>query len=331
MTATELTGVRASNLVGCLRKAFYDGVGIEKEQLPKKIETLFRIRKMQNDALALADAEEARALGREIVLEQVIPWGPVDAEHPQGVWEAHADFADWTDHVVREYTGSADLSPDRRKMLQSAFYAKRLTEITGHLWGAWVKVFDPSTGEDRFLSINWREIVWEIDVAVADLEAALAVGLVPERIDTAGETVCASPGDGPAMFCPYAGHCFRGFEYPIPGKLDPEGALALAAVSYANLKERTNTKLAEKDLEPLKEKLVAGLPPGGKFRIPLDGGKELEVSVTEVVPKHGSISLKEVAEAGYSIADGVGLEPFVKPPGKTSHRINYKIVDVPSA
>lgn len=321
MTATELTGVRASNLVGCLRKAFYDGVGIEKEQLPKKIETLFKIRKMQNDALALADAEEARALGREIVLEQAIPWGPVDAEHPQGVWEAHADFADWTDHVVREYTGSADLSPDRRKMLQSAFYAKRLTEITGHLWGAWVKVFDPSTGEDRFLSINWREIVWEIDVAVADLEAALAVGLVPERIDTAGETVCASPGDGPAMFCPYAMHCFRGFEYPPMGAL--EGIPAQLAVEVADLAARTNTKLLDEDRKAKGKRLATMIAPGAKYRVPLDDDREVQVSYSSI-PGRVTISIKEMEAAGFKLPPE--LEQFVKT-GEPSVRLNTKIVE----
>lgn len=276
---------------------------------------------MQNDSLALADAEEARALGREVTLEQVIPWGPVLPEAPGGIWTAHADYADWTDHVVIEYTGSADLSPDRRKMLQSAFYAKRLTEITGVEWGAFVKVFDPSTGEERYLSINWREIVWEIDVVIADLIAALEVRVEPDRIDSAGETVCESPGDGPAMFCPFAGWCFRGYEYPTMGVL--EGAAAEQAVEVARLAEATKTTLLDKDRRVASKRLASLIAPSTKYRVPLEDGREVQVSYSPI-PGRRTISLKEMDDAGFHLPDE--LLQFVKE-GDPSVRVNTKIVE----
>lgn len=324
MTASELTGVRASNLVGCLRKGWFDGMDYEKEELSKRTKNLFRIREMQNDALALADAEEARALDREIVLEQDIPWGPKTPAKPNGIWTAHADFADWTDHVVREYTGSADLSPDRRKMLQSAFYAKRMTELTGHEWGAWVKVFNPSTGEERFVPINWRAIVWEIDVLIADLEAHLASGEMPDRVDSEGETVCSNPHDGPTMFCPYAGACFRGWEYPTMGRL--EGKIAQDVARAHTLSERANVKLIEADLKPLKKQIAAGLLPKAKYIVPLKDGRSIEASYSEI-PGRVTVSLKEFEEAGFKIPPE--LEPFIKR-GEPTTRLVTKMLEARS-
>lgn len=321
MTAEALTGVRASSLAGCIRRAWYQGMDVEEEDLPRRVKKLFRIRSIQNDALALDDAEQARAAGREIVLEQEIPWGPKTDAHPQGIWTAHADFADWTDRVIREYTGSADLAPDRRKMLQSAFYAKRMTEITGVEWGAWVLVFDPSTGEDRFVPINWREIVWEIDIAIADLEAALLARVEPDRINSAGETVCEAPNSGPAMFCPFALHCFRDYSYPTPGRItDP--ALAAEIAQVRALSDRADVKLIEKDLKPLKQRVAAQLEPKGKYVV-ADGDGLIEVSYS-VIPGRVTISLKEMTDAGFEVPEE--LLPFVKT-GEPSVRLNTKRIE----
>lgn len=325
MTAQDLTtGVRASNLVGCVRKAWFDGVQQEREELSKKTRKLFRIRSMQNDALALDDAEDARASGRVVKLEQEIPWGPKTERHTRGMWTAHADYADHTEHEIWEYTGSSDLSPDRRKMLQAAFYAKRMSELTGHEWAAFVKVFDPSTGEDRVVPVNWREIVWEIDVAVADLEAALATMTIPDRVDTQGKTTCKSPHDGPGMFCPYVMACFQGWEYPIPGRL--EGELASDVIAAHNLAKRANVSMVEKDLRPLKKGIAARIAPGGKYQAPLDDGSVIEVSYAELPPRV-TISLKEMEDAGFKLPDE--LRPFVKT-GEPSVRVTTKLIDAPS-
>lgn len=326
MTATDLNqGVRASNLVGCLRKGYYDAIEVEKEELPKKIRRLWKIRAMQNDAIALEKKEEAEAGGRVIVLEQAIPWGPVTADKPRGVWEGHADYVDETDHLVVELTGSADLSPDRRKMLQAAFYAKRKTEITGVEYGAWVFVFNPSTGEDRWVPINWREIVWEIDVLIADLQAYLATGEEPPRRDSAGEVTCESPHDGPAMFCPYAMYCFREWEYPPVGKLT--GAPAKLAAEVLDLQQRSNTKLLDEDRKAKSRRLATLIEPKAKYRVPLEDGKELEVSYSEI-PGRVTVSLSEMEAAGFKLP--AELERFVKR-GDPSVRINTKVVEVPSS
>jgi hypothetical protein len=96
MTAGELKGVRASNLVGCLRKGFYDAIEVEKEELSKKTRRLFKIRQMQNDAIAAEMKEEANAAGRVVELEAAIPWGPVtagaqvgDLARPRGLRGSH--------------------------------------------------------------------------------------------------------------------------------------------------------------------------------------------------------------------------------------------------
>lgn len=320
MTASGLSGVRASNLVTCLRKGWYDSVEAEQEELDRDVRALFRIRQMENDALAALDAEEARAAGREIVLELAIPWGPVDERNPHGVWEAHADYADMTDHMIVEYTGSANLSPDRRKMLQAAFYAKRMSEITGYEWTAWVKVFDPSTGADRLLQINWQEMVWEVDVLIADLMAYLAAGEEPPRRNSQGETVCASPIDG--RFCPYAGWCFRTFEYPPIGLIN-DATLAAEVVRVRDLTDRADVKLIEADLKPLKKRVAAQLQPKAKYVVPLEGGAGIEVSYSEI-PGRVTISLAEMRDAGYSLPPE--LEQFVKR-GEASVRLNTKRIE----
>lgn len=300
MTAHELTGVRASSAVGCVRKAFYEGVGQEKEELPRRVERLFRIRSMQSDAVMAEKADEARALGRKIVLEQVIPWGPRTDEWPNGIFEGHADYTDWTDYEVIEATGSADLTPDRRKILQSAFYAKRLSELTGKTWKAYVLVFDPSTGEQRYVPVNWQALAFELDDIFATVLAAI-------EAETEPEGVCRTPHDGPASFCAFAGHCFRAFEYPTPGVIADESLQEEVREAYT-LSKRANVSLIEKDLKPLKKKVAAALTAGAKYRVPVDGG-EIEVRRTDVKGSR-SISLKEIEEAGFVLP--AELEPFVK-------------------
>lgn len=323
MTAETLTGVRASNLVSCLRKGWYDAQEIEKDELSKKTLRLFKIRQMQNDALALDMQQEAAAAGRSLILEDAIPWGPTTTRHPNGIWEAHADIADEDDCEIWELTGSADLSPDRRKMLQSAFYAKRKTEITGRHWRAFVLVFNPSTGEDRKLEINWPEMVWEVDVLIADLRAYMNSGTEPPRVNSAGDVVCTSPHDGPAMFCPYARWCFRDYEYPTLGTL--QGPLAQIAVEVAALSEQTNTTLLDKDRKEKGKRLAAGLSPKTKYRVPVERGVEIEVSYSEI-PGRVTVSLKEMEDAGFKLP--AELEQFVKR-GEPSIRVNTKRMEVP--
>jgi hypothetical protein len=328
VTAQDLRGARASSLAGCLRRAWYDAQDTPQEQLPKKTLRLFDIRRMQNDALSFADAEEARAAGRQIVLEEDIDWGPVTDERPLGIWTGHADYVDHTDRIVREYTGSADLSPDRRKMLQAAFYAKRLTEITGVEYGAWVVVFNPSTGDYRNVPVKWQEISWEMDNLVADLVSYLQAGIEPPRRDGEMETVCETPASGPAMFCPYAGRCFRDFVWPEMGRL--EGNAEKLAKTVLALKAREgDVSLIEKDRKLVQAELVKLIQPKTKYTVPLEDGRQATISVSEVKGRR-SFALGEMEKAGFSFADSpADLAPFLKE-GEPSVRLNIDIYEGPN-
>lgn len=314
MTATDLSGVRASSCVGCQRKGFYEGIGVEREEFTRTVLRLFRIRTMQSDAVMAEKAEEARALGRKIVLEQEILWGPRTTNLPEGIYSGHADYADWTDYEVIEATGSADLTPERRKILQAAFYAKRLSELTGKAWKAFVLVFDPSTGNERYVPVNWRALAFELDDIFATVLGAIETGDVPER-------VCQTPHDGPAHYCAFAGHCFAGWEYPPIGEITDEALAAQVREAY-ELAKRADTKLIEKDLKPLKKKVATHLAPKAKYRVPIEGG-EIEVRRTDVKGSR-SISLTEVEAAGFELPDE--LLPFVKQ-GEGFTKLETKLIE----
>lgn len=301
MTAEALTGIRASSCVGCKRKGFYEGVSQEREELPRRVERLFRIRSMQNDAVLAEKAQEAAVLGRRIILEQDVPWGPPSPTSEHGQFTGHADWADWTDYEVIEATGSADLTPDRRKVLQAAFYAKRLSEITGKRWKATVLVFDPGTGEERYVPVNWQALAFELDDIFATVLGAVEEGVEPERV------VCTAPNSGPAQFCSFAGYCFRDFTYPTPGEI-ADVELAAAIVEYDALNGSLKQPLAEKDVKVLRERIAPALAAGGRYLARV-GGEIVEVKRSDVAESE-TISLKEIRDAGFDLP--TELLPFVK-------------------
>lgn len=310
MTAESLEGVRASSIVSCCRQAWYQAVEQEKEDVHPNVRRLWRVRTLQNDAIVAEKAEQLRTLGAEITLEMEVPWGP------GGGWTGHADLVDHTERVVFEVTGSEDLTPERRKILQCALYARNISRIRGRKYSAIVMVFSPASGEERFVPVNWEALTWELDDLEATLIAAIEANEAPER-------ACATPGDGRARFCAFAGHCFSGWEYAPIGTIEDEALVSDVINTYA-LSKRADVKLIEADLKPLKERVGNALEPGAKYRVVLpDGEGEIEVKRIDVAGGE-SISVKEVRDAGFDFPDE--LVPFIKE--RAGHtRVSTKLIE----
>lgn len=287
----KLEGARLSSAVRCPRMAVYQGVGV-----PQPVPTQEQIRYFRRGhALAdLAKEEILEALaaeGREVIIEQEIPW---PADDPVSV--GHADLRVVDLNRIVEITTSRDCDLPEHKAVQATGYA-----VESGADEAVVLSIDPVTGDEREYPINieklaprWIEIRDQVVAGIRD-------GVLPDR-------VCRHPLDGPAMFCPYSGpdgHCFQGW---VPTVEHVEAPTAFQAL--AELEDRravaSKVELPELDAqrEELRAEILAFIETDGREHVA--GG--VSVKVTDV-DEGETFRLAAMRKAGFELPEE--LRPFL--------------------
>lgn len=291
MTTFAATAVRASELSRCARMAALRGLGAEQAEHDEQTLRYFARGHLYSDYVCRQ--LEAKHGKENVEREVEIPW-------PLGL--GHADAYISSEKLLAEIKSTVAPSTSSpmfdMAVAQLRFYLRFHPEAeTGALY-----LINPSdlSGEDVFAVRLTDEDREEIDAAVADVQAALEGGPLPER-------VCSKPGQARGRLCAFAEACFAGWQPPEPTEITEPDALDAAVRLHA-------LKIAER---PLKEQLAA-----------IDEGKkEAQAELAEILPVGESVignlqvtrthvqrqptfSVKAFEAAGHSVEP---LTEFFKP------------------
>jgi len=292
-TATRpiLTGPRASTLSrGCPRQAYYEATDAPRRPHTAQEERWFRRGHAVSNAIRDELVAELRADGHAPRREVEIPW---PAKDPIGV--GHADLVIPRDHRIVEITSTAGADLDAHKARQAAFYALEHPRAEE----AMVISVDPSTFEDRAYPINPAAYEAEIRDLQQQLISGLRTGEAPAR-------ACETPLEAQCYFCPFAEHCFDGWEWPVRDvSMDPEVIDLVDLLGYHDQEvseARSQLRRAEAERDAVRDRLRPRLPVSEEMVI---GEYRYKRSSWE----QESFSLADCRKAGFTLPED--LQPFV--------------------
>ncbi len=179
----------------------------------------------------------------------------------------------------------------------------------------------PATLEERVLPFRLTA-EWEarVDAITDALTQAREAAEAPQNFPPFGqphelpERICAHPGEAASHFCPFAGPCFDGWQYPPAEELAAEHAGSVAALVLAERRRKalaSELRAAEQERAGLRDALRPLLQSGFPYTI-------------------GGVTIKRTESAGrvlYDVADAItagqldadGFAPFMRH-GKPSER-----------
>jgi len=298
---------RASEVARCPRMGGYSLLGFERVELDERSQRLVLRGRMLHD-WKLSQLVERYGDGVEI--ERRVAW-------PHG--ELREDALILDPGIAVEIKTTTALRATDAYWLQLAF-AVRYDDAAEA--GCLVLVH-PATLEERVLpfrlTAEWSARVDGISDALTDVrEAAVDPPSPSPQPPGLPERICAHPGEAASHFCPFAGPCFDGWQYPPAEELAAEHAGSIAALVLVERRRKalaSELRAAEEERAGIRDTLRPLLRP--RFPYTLGG-----VS--------GSVTIKRTESAGrvlYDVADAVSagqldadaLAPFTRV-GKPSER-----------
>ncbi len=235
---------RWSMAARCPRMAAYGLLGVEPE--PPTAREQGRFARGRDAGHYFARQMKAKHGEENIIEEAAIPWPP-PPELPIG--ELHIDVV-----VKPEKLG---IEAKNTKWVDSMFDAA-VTQIAGGVHfspdlevGQVVFLDHEYQVTDTFPVFLTEEIVEKVESIAAQVIEAGKTGKLPER-------VCEKPSDARSHLCPFAEHCFAGYEAPLPA--DRPDLSELASEGWLIQRDLRAGKASISDLQArwdeLKEKLM---------------------------------------------------------------------------
>lgn len=288
----DLTGPRWSAAVTCPRRCVYGARGTpEAPPTPEQIGWRRRGRAWEQ---IVADGMAARlaAEGRRPRRQEPVPWPAGD---PVGT--GHIDFYVPHEQKAIEVVSNAGGKLPDYKVLQVAGYALNHP----HAEHAEVRSVDTHSGDEYIYPI----VLDELEPRIRDIEAQVVAGLAGELPDR----VCATPWDGPAMFCPFVEPCFADWTpTPLDELLASRGEQMLVD-ELADAEDLVGTRKSELERavekrDELRAKVAPLIAPGEPA---VAGGIKVRRGADYTTT---SVSIKSFQDAGHAIPPE--LEPFVR-------------------